>query len=496
MKFCEKLQKLRREKGYSQEQLADLLDVSRQSVSKWESGTTYPEMDKLLSLCKIFNVTLDDLTNDEVTTKNMSEKSKNNFSNFISAILDILNKSIEMFKSMNKSEVIKCIFELFILFIILLIFKIPFSYIDNLASNIFANFSSHTYSILNSIWLFLSNIIYLILFITIFIYVYKIRFLDKFSYEQGIKKPKEVNVKIASEEKIPSLENVVIKEKHSFIFFNFLGKIFNIFIKICLIFIVFPLVICFIFLGICTTISLIVMFLGIHYIGVFIALLGATITVAIIMELFIRFLLSSEIPFKRMFLVFISSLIVFCIGIGLTAFEISRTKYINTIPTANLTSYESTYAMTDDFFVMANCYHDKINYITDASLTNEVKIVVNYYQDYIDIYTDVQENILHINSYRMFDNTLNYLKLLEENLKDKTLYNYDLLSKIDITVISSSDNIELIKENEQNYYEIEQSNEYDYYLEEIESKNEQINNLEEQIAELQEKLDNIYSAIE
>ena len=189
-------------------------------------------------------------------------------------------------------------------------------------------------------------------------------------------------------------------------------------------------------------------------------------------------------------------MIVFCIGIGLTAFEISRTKYINTIPTANLTSYESTYAMTDDFFVMANCYHDKINYITDASLTNEVKIVVNYYQDYIDIYTDVQENILHINSYRMFDNTLNYLKLLEENLKDKTLYNYDLLSKIDITVISSSDNIELIKENEQNYYEIEQSNEYDYYLEEIESKNEQINNLEEQIAELQEKLDNIYSAIE
>ena len=79
--FCEKLQKLRKEKGYSQEQLADLLDVSRQSVSKWESGTTYPEMDKLLSLCKIFNVSLDELTNDEITDKNIRDKKKNNFSN-------------------------------------------------------------------------------------------------------------------------------------------------------------------------------------------------------------------------------------------------------------------------------------------------------------------------------------------------------------------------------------------------------------------------------
>ena len=104
MKFCEKLQKLRKEKGYSQEQLADLLDVSRQSVSKWESGTTYPEMDKLLSLCKIFNVSLDELTNDEISDKNIMDKKKNNFSNIFYAILDMINKSIEMFKNMSKKE--------------------------------------------------------------------------------------------------------------------------------------------------------------------------------------------------------------------------------------------------------------------------------------------------------------------------------------------------------------------------------------------------------
>ena len=107
MKLCEKLQKLRKEKGYSQEQLADLLDVSRQSVSKWESGTTYPEMDKLLSLCKIFNVSLDELTNDEITDKNIMDKKKNNFSNIFYAILDMINKSIEMFKYMSKKELAK-----------------------------------------------------------------------------------------------------------------------------------------------------------------------------------------------------------------------------------------------------------------------------------------------------------------------------------------------------------------------------------------------------
>ena len=59
MNFNEKLQKLRKEKKYSQEELADMLDVTRQSVSKWESGQTYPEMDKLLAICKIFGCTLE-----------------------------------------------------------------------------------------------------------------------------------------------------------------------------------------------------------------------------------------------------------------------------------------------------------------------------------------------------------------------------------------------------------------------------------------------------
>jgi len=61
MQFHEKMCKLRKEKGISQEGLAEMLGVSRQAVSKWESGMTFPETDRLIALSDIFGVTLDSL---------------------------------------------------------------------------------------------------------------------------------------------------------------------------------------------------------------------------------------------------------------------------------------------------------------------------------------------------------------------------------------------------------------------------------------------------
>ncbi|MBD5161489.1 MAG: helix-turn-helix transcriptional regulator [Oscillibacter sp.] len=61
MSLAENLQFLRAREGVTQEQLAERLDVSRQSVSKWESGASYPEMDTILKLCDMFHVDLDTL---------------------------------------------------------------------------------------------------------------------------------------------------------------------------------------------------------------------------------------------------------------------------------------------------------------------------------------------------------------------------------------------------------------------------------------------------
>ena len=59
MIFSEKLLTLRKAKGITQEQLAEKLDVSRQSISKWESGQSIPELEKIVALSTIFNVTTD-----------------------------------------------------------------------------------------------------------------------------------------------------------------------------------------------------------------------------------------------------------------------------------------------------------------------------------------------------------------------------------------------------------------------------------------------------
>ena len=67
MKFGDNLRNLRKVKNLSQEKLAEKVGVSRQSISKWECGEAYPEMDNILILCKIFNCRLNDLVHEDLT---------------------------------------------------------------------------------------------------------------------------------------------------------------------------------------------------------------------------------------------------------------------------------------------------------------------------------------------------------------------------------------------------------------------------------------------
>ena len=64
MEFNEKLQELRKQKGLTQEDLAERLYVSRTAVSKWESGRGYPNIDSLKEISKYFSVSIDDCLDD------------------------------------------------------------------------------------------------------------------------------------------------------------------------------------------------------------------------------------------------------------------------------------------------------------------------------------------------------------------------------------------------------------------------------------------------
>ena len=66
MNLGEKIYQLRNERNMSQGDLADKLDVSRQSVSKWENNTAVPDLDKLIKLCDVFEISLDEITGREI----------------------------------------------------------------------------------------------------------------------------------------------------------------------------------------------------------------------------------------------------------------------------------------------------------------------------------------------------------------------------------------------------------------------------------------------
>ena len=74
MSFAENLKQLRKDKQLSQEELAEILDVSRQAVSKWEQGIGYPEVEKLLLLSSKLNVSLDYLMATEISQQSANNK--------------------------------------------------------------------------------------------------------------------------------------------------------------------------------------------------------------------------------------------------------------------------------------------------------------------------------------------------------------------------------------------------------------------------------------
>ena len=93
MKFGEKLSKLRKEYNYTQEQLADILGVSRQSISKWESDIAFPETDKLIKIGNLFDCSMDYLLKEEITEKQGFQPTESE------NIRNIIKKNLRDFKS-------------------------------------------------------------------------------------------------------------------------------------------------------------------------------------------------------------------------------------------------------------------------------------------------------------------------------------------------------------------------------------------------------------
>ena len=91
MEFNEKLQELRKQKGLTQEELAEYLYISRTVISKWESGRGYPNIDSLKAIAKFFKVTIDELlSGDELLTiaEEDTKQKERTIRDLVSSLLD------------------------------------------------------------------------------------------------------------------------------------------------------------------------------------------------------------------------------------------------------------------------------------------------------------------------------------------------------------------------------------------------------------------------
>lgn len=113
MKFGDNLRSLRKLKKLSQEDLAERMQVSRQSISKWETGDAYPEMNNILELCKIFHCHINDLVNDSIIDiDSLDEEIKMNVVKFKSeqqSKMKGLSKTISVIAKISRIICIVCI---------------------------------------------------------------------------------------------------------------------------------------------------------------------------------------------------------------------------------------------------------------------------------------------------------------------------------------------------------------------------------------------------
>ena len=478
MNFNEKLQKLRKEKKYSQEELADMLDVTRQSVSKWESGQTYPEMDKLLAICKIFGCTLEELTNDTIKLNEFAGEKKSKVSDIASSVEEFIEKTYHYFTGSTFKDILKCLIIMFVVYLFLCLCKYPF---DGKVLNF-------CYSFFNLI----INILYYSLKLFVLAYVFKIGFLDK--KDAGLTYNAKEDKESAHANEVQGINSTKTKQRYSI--FDALVSIVMFFIKMFFLIGAIPLIFLFIFFMFALIILIYFMFRGVFFFSIFIGLVSVIMLNEIALEFIYNFIFDRSQCFKRMLITIIASLAFIGVAGGLFVIECSKYTYHNEESADLLISNNYSYGYNGKMYLdsdILNYYN--VSYEVDDSLSDEVnvKVVNSKYRTSYDVKLDGSKLYLSV---LQNDDSFSFSDIFDvfvKDLKNKVVYNYTLDDGVRIVVTSSEKNISTIKKNsvtkqKDEEKEINNQDIYDYKkkISELES---QIDELERNNRELSDKID-------
>ena len=467
--FSDNLKKIRKENNLSQEQLAELLGVSRQAVSKWESSAAYPEMDKILALCEKFDMNIDDLLHKDIREVKGEEESKKKLNQYIEDFLKFVTDTINMFCAMSFKSKCKFLTEQIIIGTVLLmvciflgtmgrniVFEIIFTLPDKMRNLI--------YSVIEGIYILFSFMCVVI----IMLHVFKTRYLDYYmGTRENVTLPQleesdntiESTQEKADKDKVSDVktrklfgkkeERVIIRDpKHSeYRFINALLKCIIVTVKLCVLGLSSFLFVSLVCLFIAFMLNFLLLSTGILFVGISSAILSAAVINVIFILIALNFVFNRKNDKKKMIWAFIISLMVLGSGCGMALVGTLNLEYITAGKDMMKTDYIE-FEMTDD--LMLHCYYDTIEYIEADNESIRLEYTISKYSN---IKWQKNYNSM-LTLWAEPDNSIEIIKDIINGLKDKKVISveYELM---DMKVYTTKENIEKLEKNINDYYDNE-----------------------------------------
>ena len=466
MKFGDKLIELRKKNNYSQEDLAEKLGVSRQSVSKWESNNTYPETDKIIQIANLFDCSMDDLINDKVTDIESSlRKNKNNFYTVWDSFLEFIINTINMFSKMKFIDGLKCIIEIIILcFILVIVGNIICGITSSTIANIFRFLNRDVLTIIKETLNGIFHLIWFIVAIIIIIHTFKIRYLNY--YIENNKENKSINKKLdkdSNKEESLKNEKIILRDEKPFEFLGVLSKIVIIVIKFIVFWLLLGVVFVTVSLVIITVISMAYITTNIIFLWIFLLSLAISVVSIQIIILLINFIFNKKINLLLHVIIFISCIVLSGISIAMITMSVKNFELIDDNSVFNIKEKEITIDYKDNLVIESAGVGDnsKYRYIIDENIENN-KIMVSRKIDskYFRLYTEKSSmdnlpviivNEENRNDIKAYYNL--YIKYLKKN-KVITFNNY---GKDPLIIKANENTINNLIENQKKLYLIKEN---------------------------------------
>ncbi len=490
MNFASNIKAIRKENNLSQEQLAEKLGVSRQSVSKWESGQSYPEMDKILLICKLFDCDISQLMRDNVKEIHETKQQKTRVNKAIEDFFDYITRFVDMFMAMTFRQKIKCLFEQIVnAGVLTLISLLGWLILDAALDGLFGFLEASWYAGIMSVFQSIYTIVAVVLAIIVVLHIFKIRYLDYYE----IVKPEIADAEVESEDPAPeteaneqdemkrkflfskSREKIIIRDpRHSSSkFLVSVMKVVVLFFKLILAVIGIAFAASFVSMTALLVTSFLFAKAGAMFIGGFLLIAAVLAINFVILRFIYNFLTARKSRKNITALILIISFAVSGIGAGLCLIGVTQFNIVDTHITAKS---EFTVSMNDKLAI--DCGYRPVTYVETDS--DEVKIEVTHSKyseiyledgdDYVDIW--VNDNI----------NSFDKLRAIIKDINKKQLNTHWFGNPVDkVIVYASKGNIEKLQENAEYHLSAEQ--EIQKLLNEIEKLENENTQLEDQLTE-------------